>query len=224
MRGYNKKMILSFAVFITIFILVRSIVVPPSFGDYGWYRGDSVGEIAGTMPVYATSQECKACHADQYKQWSEGEHKTVNCETCKGPGGEHTKDPPAHEMVIDTSRDFCALCHNQNPSRPAEFAQKDTSVHNSGQPCIECHDSHDPYLIWRDFYKRTAHISAEELFTETCFQCHENVSKFEAFSQEEEAWKTQVNKMNELFGLGLSNEQQYAVSTYIAENVAEGKE
>jgi hypothetical protein len=224
MRGYNKKMILSFAVFITIFVAVRMVAVPASFGDYGWYRGDSVGEFAEIHAVYATSDNCKDCHSSVYDEWAAGEHKTVNCETCKGPGGEHIKSPAANEMEIDRSRDFCALCHNQNPSRPVDFAQKDVSVHNAGQLCIECHDSHDPYLVWRDFYKKTAHVSAEELFTETCFQCHSNVSKFEAFSDEEEAWKTQVAKMNELFGLGLNNEQEYAVSTYIAENVVETEE
>lgn len=222
MRGYNKKMILSFAVFITIFILIRGIVVPPSFGDYGWYRGDSVGEFAAIEPVYATSDDCKTCHSDMYNEWIGGEHKTVNCETCKGPGGEHTKNPGAHEMEIDTSRDFCALCHNQNPSRPIEFPQKDVSAHNTGQLCIECHKPHDPHLAWKDFYKRTAHVSASEIFTSTCAKCHINMLQLDAFGSEEGAWKKQVNKMNEMFDLGLSNEQIYVVSSYITENITKG--
>jgi hypothetical protein len=224
MRGYNKKMILSFAVFITIFMLVRTIVVPPSFGDYGWYRGDSVAEIAETHAVYATSKDCETCHSKIYDEWVNGEHKTVNCETCKGAGGEHIKSSGDREMEVDTSRDFCALCHNQNPSRPVDFSQKDTSVHNVGQLCIECHDPHDPYLVWKDFYKRTAHVSAAELFTSTCATCHENMSKFEAFSNEEQTWRKQIEKMNKDAGLGLSNEQMYVLSSYITENIVKGKE
>jgi nitrate/TMAO reductase-like tetraheme cytochrome c subunit len=93
------------------------------------------------------------------------------------------------------------------------------SVHNTGQLCIECHDPHDPYLVWKDFYKQTAHVSASEIFTSTCAKCHSNISKIEAFSTEEEEWKKQVAKMNELFDLGLSNEQQYVVSSYIVDEI-----
>ncbi len=221
MRGYNKKMILSFAVFITIFILARSVVVPASFGDYGWYRGDSVGDFASIEPVYSTSDKCEGCHSE-YTDWAAGEHKTVSCETCKGPGSEHILNPAANEMDVDTSRDFCALCHNQNPSRPVEFSQKNVSVHNRGQLCIECHNPHDPYLVWRDFYKRTAYASASQLFEENCYKCHENASEFEAFKAgaNEEEWRAQVEKMSRDMGLDLSNAEKMAIATYILENIA----
>src|ERR1019366_3481698 len=47
-----------------IFLVVRHYVVPPSFGQYGHYRGAAIGEIAQRPVKFAGHQTCETCHTD----------------------------------------------------------------------------------------------------------------------------------------------------------------
>ena len=51
-----------FAVGTLGFLLVRSFVVPSSFGQYGHYRGAAIAEIAARPVHFAGHQTCETCH------------------------------------------------------------------------------------------------------------------------------------------------------------------
>ncbi len=87
-------------------------------------------------------------------------------------------------------------------------------------PTFLPYDPHDPYLVWRDFYKRTAHATASQLFTENCYKCHDNASEFEVFKAgaNEEEWRAQVEKMSEDMALDLSNAEKMAIASYVLES------
>src|SRR5579884_3975611 len=74
-------------------LLVRSAVVPRSFGQYGHYRGAVLGEIAARPIHFAGHQTCESCHSDILEKKSSGKHANVNCEACHGPLANHANDP-----------------------------------------------------------------------------------------------------------------------------------
>jgi hypothetical protein len=47
-----------------LFLVIRHFVVPPSFGQYGHYRGAAIGEIAARPVKFAGHDSCEACHSD----------------------------------------------------------------------------------------------------------------------------------------------------------------
>jgi cytochrome c553 len=137
-----------------------------SFYRYGHYRGASVAEIASDKPKLKGSDYCKACHADEYAEWSNGVHhrvnvgKAVQCEVCHGPAGgrdiggkfEHVSTgddhPASGKLPVPTdSRKLCPICHEKMPGRPAEQKQIDIAAHAGTQQCTSCHSPHSPTTI-----------------------------------------------------------------------------
>ena len=72
------------------YLVARSFLTPPSFGQYGWYRGDALAEIAARTPVFAGKQSCDECHSDILHKMAADAHKTLSCEDCHGVSREHT--------------------------------------------------------------------------------------------------------------------------------------
>ena len=95
MQPHLKRAFTLLALVIIVFIIVRSLFVPESFGQYGWYRGDSVNELRNLTVNYAGSTSCgeENCHKIIYSVWVKDRHKTVNCETCHGPAEKHVLNP-----------------------------------------------------------------------------------------------------------------------------------
>jgi len=73
-----------FVLLFVVFLVVRHFVVPKSFGKYGHYRADAIGEIAAHPAKYAGHETCEACHSDVLDKKSKGKHAHVNCEACHG--------------------------------------------------------------------------------------------------------------------------------------------
>ena len=48
-----KRLLPLFALFIGLFLLVRHLLIPESFGEFGHYRGNSLGENADKPLHYA---------------------------------------------------------------------------------------------------------------------------------------------------------------------------
>src|SRR5271169_5112314 len=71
------------------YLVARAFPTPPSFGQYGWYRGAALGEIAARPPVFAGKQACDECHSDIVQQMAKFEHKTLSCEACHGVSEDH---------------------------------------------------------------------------------------------------------------------------------------
>jgi len=138
-----------------IFLLVVGIVVsyaiaryfltPPTFGEYGWYQGAALAEVAAPSRVYAGKKACDECHSDEYEKVMKYEHKSLACESCHGPGEAHAQNPdnPDVKMVV-LHYSLCLRCHEANPSRPKWHKQVVSRDHYTGSKCTECHVPHAP--------------------------------------------------------------------------------
>ena len=124
--------------------VARYFLTPPSFGEYGWYRGAALAELATRDRVYAGKQACEECHSDEYQKLIKLEHKSLSCEACHGPGEAHVQNPdnPDVKMAV-LHYSLCLRCHEANPSRPKWHKQIVSKNHYPGK-CTECHVPHSP--------------------------------------------------------------------------------
>jgi len=127
-----------------IFLVVRHYVVPKSFGQYGHYRGDAIGEIARRPVKYAGHETCEGCHSDQADKKKAGKHAHVNCEACHGALAGHADDPSTVTPVLPDTAVLCAQCHRASAAKPKGFPQVDPANHYPGPPCGSCHQPHSP--------------------------------------------------------------------------------
>ncbi len=149
MHQHLKRAFTLLAIGIIAFIFVRSMIVPGSFGEYGWYRGDSVLKIMNLPVEHAGSASCgeENCHAAIYNVWTNGSHKTINCETCHGPLQEHVNNVGIMPQPANDSRDYCGLCHFERAARPSDFPQIDPDIHGENLQCTYCHNPHKPGFV-----------------------------------------------------------------------------
>ena len=129
-----------------VFLVVRHFVVPKSFGEYGHYRGASIGEIAAHPIKFAGHDTCETCHTDIADTKSKGKHAHVNCEACHGPQVKHATadDPSTVKPVLPDTAVLCARCHTASAAKPKGFPQVDPADHSNGMPCDTCHKPHSP--------------------------------------------------------------------------------
>ena len=126
-------------------IVVRSLLIPATFGDLGHYRAAAIPAIASLPIHYAGWQRCAECHEDEAAARNASFHKTLSCEICHGPALQHANDPDSMKPAIPRKRgEACLYCHNYLPSRPTGFPQIIEPTHNPMKPCISCHNPHDP--------------------------------------------------------------------------------
>ncbi|HMX63330.1 MAG TPA: hypothetical protein PKD58_09710, partial [Candidatus Sumerlaeota bacterium] len=50
------------------YLIARSFLTPASFGQYGWFRANAMGEIASLPRSYAGRKACAECHDDEQKK------------------------------------------------------------------------------------------------------------------------------------------------------------
>ena len=142
------RLAIAFTVFISLFIFLRHLLVPVSFGQYGHYRGNSLIEISQLETHYAGQQACFDCHQDIEDMKSNDAHKSIHCETCHGPGQKHVASGEAADIFKPESREFCAVCHQKNAAkRVTTIVQIDIDDHYTGKKCIECHNPHKPWDV-----------------------------------------------------------------------------
>lgn len=140
------RLAIAFAIFITLFLVLRSYLVPDTFGQYGHYRGDSL--IDNSLPEinYAGQQACLECHQDIYDLKQKDVHNTIRCEVCHGPGQKHVLSAEASDILRPDSREFCGVCHEKNAAkRQTTIVQIKLSDHNTEKKCIGCHNPHQPW-------------------------------------------------------------------------------
>lgn len=172
-------MIILFALAIVALVVSRQMLVPKSFGKYGHYRADAVGEVAAQEMVYVGAIVCAECHDDIYEQKLESNHKGVTCEVCHGPGAMHIEAPDEYTPGAPRERGQCPLCHGYNPSRPSGFPQILSELHNPGKACMSCHDPHAPVLPHAPKECSACHreIASKKMVSHhailECTQCHE---------------------------------------------------
>jgi hypothetical protein len=137
-----RLILLTFAI-VGSYLAARLLLTPASFGEYGWFRGAALGEIASHEQSFAGMKACEECHSEIVETLTAHEHKTLSCETCHGVGKAHADDPDV--ALKKLSKDFCLRCHLANPSRPAWMKQLDPSDHYEDDGgCVACHLPHHP--------------------------------------------------------------------------------
>ena len=170
MPQHIKRLIITFAVVIGLFLGLRYLLVPGSFGEYGHYRGESLIENADKPLHYAGTASCNRCHQDVVDEKYLGHHAGLACEGCHGPAYAHAiyadsarnvTLPDSLKLERNISREFCAVCHEKDAARiKMKFDTVNNSVikvieekkHNYIQDketmqilkCVECHNPHDP--------------------------------------------------------------------------------
>ena len=140
------RLALVFAVGAIVFVVLRAILVPKSFGEYGHYRGDAIAQIASQPVKFAGHQTCEGCHADEAGMKSKGVHVSVNCEACHGALASHADDPTGVAPAKLDTAILCVRCHEVNGARPKTFPQITAKNHNAGLPCETCHQPHSPKI------------------------------------------------------------------------------
>jgi hypothetical protein len=129
-----------------IFLVIRGYVVPRSFGQYGHYRGNAIGEMAAKSIKFAGHEACESCHSDIADTKKAGKHAHVNCEACHGPLAKHADDPTALTPVKPDTAVLCARCHTATAAKPKGFPQVDPAEHSNGVACETCHQPHSPAI------------------------------------------------------------------------------
>jgi len=128
---------------LVLFLVLRTELIPRSFGRYGPFRGDALAEISARPVAFAGHEACENCHPDEAALKASGAHKTVNCESCHGPLAKHADDPGTVQPVLPEVAKLCMRCHAKNIAKPAGFPQTEA---NGSKPCDLCHKPHSPGL------------------------------------------------------------------------------
>jgi hypothetical protein len=144
--GHLIRVALVFVVGFVIFFVVRSVVVPRSFGQYGHYRGDFIKELAARPVVFAGRDACTACHEDNVNVKKAGKHANVACEACHGPLARHADDPSALVPKKPDTAVLCVQCHEANSAKPKGFPQVVSKDHAGDVACGSCHQPHNPKI------------------------------------------------------------------------------
>ena len=130
------------------YLVARYFLTPPSFGQYGWYRGQALEELASRDRVFAGKSACEECHSEAVSKLAKAEHKTLACEGCHGPCQAHADKPDVTEFnPPKLGYSVCLRCHEANPSRPKWHKQIIIKTHYTGQKCTECHVPHQPLEV-----------------------------------------------------------------------------
>ena len=129
-----------------IFLIIRALIIPKAFGQYGHYRPAALMEIRQRPIAYAGQDQCVLCHDDEAKTRAAGKHAHVACEACHGPLAQHASDPAAHVPKLPDVANLCRRCHEKDAAKPSAFPQVVTAEHSGGMLCNSCHQPHNPHL------------------------------------------------------------------------------
>lgn len=140
------RLAIAFGIFISLFILVRHLLVPDTFGEFGHYRGASLADNEQIEIHYSGQMACLECHQDVEDLKKADVHSDIHCETCHGPGQKHVLSGEAADILKPSGREFCGRCHAMNAAKAKNAVfQIDVNKHNTGKNCTECHNPHQPW-------------------------------------------------------------------------------
>jgi hypothetical protein len=146
-----KRLIITFAVFVAIFLVLKHYLTPKSFGEYAHYRGLALVENADRELKHSGMKSCAPCHNGQEDTImalkASGLHDALQCEACHGAAAKHIKSPEKEKLFIPTQvREFCGVCHGKNAARPKDLIkQVDLKKHHTEDNCTKCHNPHEPW-------------------------------------------------------------------------------
>jgi DnaJ-class molecular chaperone len=123
---------------------MRFVFIPSSYFSRAVHRQSTVEREAAKPIHHAGATACQDCHYEIVETKGDGYHKTLACETCHGPSVAHTEEPFETKPFAPRDRKFCPVCHTYDAARPTGFPQINPAAHNPLEPCITCHNPHDP--------------------------------------------------------------------------------
>jgi predicted CXXCH cytochrome family protein len=135
---------------VAIVLIARTLFVPDDFGIhergymYGWYRQANIEDWKAVEVKYQGKEFCATCHTQETQKNLSSPHRIIECENCHGPAVGHPADPP--KLTIDKNRELCLRCHAHLPyptSQRSEIKGIDPDRHNTGLPCVLCHNPHE---------------------------------------------------------------------------------
>ncbi len=149
------RVILVFFVIIVIVLLGRFIMLPDSWDEYGYYRGDYIQEEASKTMNYGTNESCSSCHEEVYELISSSKHKKLSCEICHDTLKGHAKDSKKiAKMKMRKGKNqisLCLKCHQTIIGRSKNFptivsAKEHLEKQNvkTTHTCDQCHTVHAP--------------------------------------------------------------------------------
>jgi len=137
---------------IVVLVLGRSLFVPPSWGQFGAYRGAALAQHRALDPRHGGNDACRECHDDEPDELAAGAHHSLACEGCHAPLSVHVTDGEwTAEMPVRHSATLCLGCHERLEARPASHPQIDPAAHleemdaePGPESCVDCHEAHSP--------------------------------------------------------------------------------
>ena len=133
-----------FAIGFLLFVVLRGILIPADFGEFGHFRGGALDDNRSVAPVFAGRAACEDCHDDVATERVGGAHGSVGCEACHGALALHAEDPSVVLPELPAAMSLCRSCHQINVARPEWFPQVESDEHSEGEACNECHMPHNP--------------------------------------------------------------------------------
>lgn len=140
------RLALLFVAALVVFLIVRGLLVPKDFGQFGHYRAGALADNRARQVVFAGRVACVECHSDVEDARRGGAHAAIGCEACHGPLAAHAADPTTAAATKPDPRTLCLVCHTRNVAKPKRFPQVDPKEHGEGAACADCHRPHAPGL------------------------------------------------------------------------------
>jgi len=147
------RIFLLLAVVIGGALIAKILVVPDTFGVFGFYRAANVAEQRTREVRHGGNAACGECHDEVLAVHDEGPHLPVPCEDCHDALAVHVRDG---ERIAEMPRTrsvskLCARCHRDLAARRDNFPTINIEEHVAEQGgelsdtvCFDCHDPHDP--------------------------------------------------------------------------------
>ncbi len=131
---------------LVLFMIVRALLVPKGFYEYGHFRSGALADNASRPMAFAGRQACASCHPDVVDERKGSHHEIIGCEACHGPLAKHAEDPGSLTPTLPDARTICLVCHRQDVTKPKTFPQVNPQEHGGSAPCISCHKPHHPEI------------------------------------------------------------------------------
>jgi hypothetical protein len=142
------RLALAFAIFISLFLVLRHFLVPDTFGKYGPYRAATMDDYALLEIHYSGQQACFKCHQDIEDLKATDVHSDIHCETCHGPGQKHSEKGDTTGYARPIAKELCWRCHGKNAAKQKNtIIQIDLKEHYVEKKCTECHNPHKPWEL-----------------------------------------------------------------------------
>lgn len=143
---------IAIVLFICIFMVIRYLNIPASWGLYGFYRADNVAEQMDKPIRYGGRDSCSKCHEKEKGLLANDRHAGLSCESCHAPLSSHVfEGKRIAPMAKNKTYAICLRCHEKLVGRPAEFPQivlkehiEEMGAEFKHDVCFNCHNPHSP--------------------------------------------------------------------------------